>query len=240
LNLLVNDQKLLAKSRRKRIVILEIATIAFALVAIEVYFDFLGNFAAISHQLGHDRAAEVLFSQALFVQEHVRGSHSPALMDELDDVAYFYYDSYQSRKAVPLVDRSLAICKANFGSQHRRCAWTLSLKSLVYDNLGKFSEAESMAREALPILETAYGKQSYAVSSTLNRLGLALDGQGRFAEAETALLQALAIREALYGLNSPGLVPILHNLAGVYAEEGKEQEAVAARRRAEDITAHTG
>jgi hypothetical protein len=234
----INDQKLLAKRRRRnRIVILEIITVIVLLASTEVYFDLLDRLGFISHDLGYDRAAETLFRQGLFVQERVRGKDNPELIGLLNGIAYFYYESDQGGKALPLIERSEAICDAKFGPKDPRCAWTASYKSLIDDDIGNFVEAEYLARESLPILETAYGKQSYAVATTLNRLGLALEGQSRFPEAESTFLQALATREALYGLNSESLLPILNNLSRVYSEDGKNLEAAATRRRAANISA---
>jgi tetratricopeptide (TPR) repeat protein len=156
----------------------------------------------------------------------------------LNGIAYFYYDSDQGEKALPLIERSEAICDAKFGPKDPRCAWTASCKSLIDDEIGNFVEAERLARESLPILETAYGKQSDLVATTLNRLGLALEGQSRFPEAEYTFLQALATREALYGQNSESLLPVLNNLTRVYTEERKDREAAATRRRVTDISAN--
>ena len=234
----INDQKLIAKRRRKRIVILEIVTVIVLLASTEVYFDLLDRLGFISHDLGYDRAAETLFRQGLFVQERVRGKDNPELIGLLNGIAYFYYDSDQGEKALPLIERSEAICDAKFGPKDPLCAWTASYKSLIDDVIGNFVEAERLARESLPILETAYGKQSYAVATTLNRLGLALEGQSRFPEAESTFLEALATREALYGQNSESLLPVLNNLTRVYTEERKDREAAATRRRAADISAN--
>ena len=158
MNSSINDQKLFAKRRRKRIVILEIITVVVLLSATEVYFDLLDRLATVSHQLGHDRAAETLYRQGLFLQERVRGKDNPELIGLLNGIAYFYYESDQSEKAIPLMERSETICNTNFGSKDPRCAWTASYKSLIYGDNGKFSEAEHLARESLPILEAAYGK----------------------------------------------------------------------------------
>jgi tetratricopeptide (TPR) repeat protein len=207
----INDQKLLAKRRRKRIVILEIVTVIVLLASIEVYFDLLDRLGFISHDLGYDRAAETLFRQGLFVQERVRGKDNPELIGLLNGIAYFYYDSDQGEKALPLIQRSEAICDAKFGPKDPRCAWTASCKSLIDGYIGNFVEAER---------------------------GLALEGQSRFPEAESAFLQALATREALYGQNSESLLPVLNNLTRVYTKERKDREAAATRRRAADISAN--
>ena len=227
--------KQLQARRRKRILTLEIFTVVAVIASLQVYFNFLGLVAEVAHGFGHDRAAEILYGQALGVQIKVRGWNSPAVSDLLDDIAYFYYDTDRSENAIPIVERSLAICRTNFGAGAPRCAWTLSLKGLIYAGSGHYREAEKIAREALPILEGAYGRQTWAVSTTLNRLGLALEGEERFAEAEASFQESLAIRERLYGPRSYTLVPILRNLARVYSDEGKEEDASAALRRADSI-----
>src|SRR5258708_8009002 len=145
------------------------------------------------------------------MQERVRGKDNPKLIGLLNGIAYFYYESDQGEKALPLIERSEAICDAKFGPKDPLCAWTASYKSLIDDVIGNFVEAERLARESLPILETAYGKQSYALATTLNPLSLALQGQSRFPEAESTFLQALPTREPLYGQNSHSLLPLLNN-----------------------------
>ena len=234
-----NHLQQVAKRRRKRLfVLLETATVVVAVVGITVYGDFLCTLGELSFGLRHYHAAETLYKLALSVQEKAFGRDSVGVSDTLNSMAYFYYDLDQVDKAMPLADRSVAICRRKLRPQDPRLAWTLSIASLVYGGSGKFVEAERMAREALPILEAAYGRQSLPVASTLNRLGLALDGQGRFPEAEATLQRALAVREAWMDPDSVGLLPILHNLTSVYSEEGKEQEASAARNRADSIAAH--
>jgi tetratricopeptide (TPR) repeat protein len=234
-----SDPALHAKLHRRRfILILEIVTVVIALVCLENYVDLLGLLAEVSYHFGHPVAAEVLFKQSLFVEEKTVGANSEAVIGTLNAMAYFYYDTDQIGKAVPVAERNLSICQAKFSPDDPRLAWTLSMTSLIYDGSGKYTEAERMARTALPVLESAYGKQNWSVATTLNRLGLALEGQGRYPEAEEALLRALHIREIIFGQNSESLLPILNNLSYVYAEEGKKQEAGEVRRRAADISAH--
>lgn len=237
----VRHRELTARRRRTHFFLfLEIATVVCAVAGIGAYANFLGMLADISYGLRRYSAAETFYNQALWVQEKVYGPKNPALSDTLNAMAYFYYDRDQIDKALPVAERSLAICQANLGPNDPRRAWTLSMTSLVYGANGNVTEAERMAREALPILEISYGPQSFAVASTLNRLGLALEGEGRFGEAEATLRRALAIREARMGPEWNGLLPILHNLTRVYRAEGKEQEAAASRQRAERIAAHNG
>jgi len=223
--------------RRRHILFFEVITLQFAVVALLVYVNFLAIAADFSSHLGLTRAAEALYNQALFVQKYTRGADSQPVIDTLNEIAYFYYDSNQTDKAVQVIDRNLAICQAKFGQDDPQLAWTLSMASLTYDGAGRYSEAERMARRALPILESAYGKQNWSVASTWNRLGLALEGEERFPEAEDAFIRALRIREFNFGTNSPSLLPILQNLARTYEEHGKQEEAAACRRRAEEIAA---
>ena len=158
MNSSTNDQAFRTKPRRRHILILEVVTVVILLASAEVYFDVLDRLGFISHQFGYDRAAKTLFRQGPFVQENARGANNPELIGLLNGIAYFFYESDQSEKALPLMEKSEAICNAKFGPKDPRCAWTASYVSLVYDGTGNFAEAERVARESLPILGSAYAK----------------------------------------------------------------------------------
>lgn len=210
------DESPTRRRRRRFFLGLEILTVVLAIGGIGLYGDFLGTLGLITFQMGHPGLAENWLRCTLWAQEKARGPRSVAVVEPLNDLGYFYFMTEQYDKAVPVAERSVAICRANLPP--RKCGWTFSIASLAYDGVDNFAEAERLANEALPILEAATGKQSWQVASTLNRLGMALDGEGRLPEAEAALTRALAIREGIGGGNWDGLIPVLNNLSSVYSE----------------------
>ena len=118
------DESPTARRRRLFFTVLETLTVLFAMGAIGLYGDLLGTLGAISFQMGRHGLAEGLFRDSLRLQEKVHGPRGLELCWPLNQMAYFYYMTEQFDKAVPVAERSLAICRTNLGPKAPRCAWT--------------------------------------------------------------------------------------------------------------------
>ena len=66
--------------------------------------------------------------------------------------------------------------------------------ALLYDDQGRYAEAEPLYKRALAIDEKALGPDHPDVAQSLNNLAALYDDQGRYAEAEPLYKRALAIR----------------------------------------------
>jgi serine/threonine protein kinase/Tfp pilus assembly protein PilF len=102
----------------------------------------------------------------------------------------------------------------------------------VYLDLGQYTNAEAMFREAVALRKKLLGKEHPAVAKSLNNVGIALYRQGRLAEAETLQREALAMHKEVQGSEHPDVASSLNNLAGVLLDEGKLQEAETLYRQA--------
>jgi eukaryotic-like serine/threonine-protein kinase len=95
----------------------------------------------------------------------------------------------------------------------------------VYFDLGQYTNAESMHREALVLRKKLLGNEHPDVASSLNNLANALRAQGRLNEAETLFREALAMRKKLLGSEHPEVASSLQNLAVMLADQGSLAEA---------------
>jgi tetratricopeptide (TPR) repeat protein len=101
----------------------------------------------------------------------------------------------------------------------------LTITAIVYQQTGRFAEAEPLLKRAIAITEKAYGPDHPQLVSGLQVLALVYQQTGRFAEAEPLLKRAIAIGEKTYGPDDPQFVKNLQGLALVYQQTGRFAEA---------------
>jgi serine/threonine protein kinase len=102
-------------------------------------------------------------------------------------------------KALPLLERALAIGRRTFGSQNERVAQSLNDLGVLERQLGHPAEAEPLLVESLAIRRRVLGNDRNEVAITLVELGRVMRERGRAAEAEGPIREALAIRQRIYG-----------------------------------------
>jgi serine/threonine protein kinase/Tfp pilus assembly protein PilF len=102
----------------------------------------------------------------------------------------------------------------------------------VYSDLGQYTNAEAMHRQALALRIKLLGSEHPDVARSLNNLAGALWHRGKLVEAETMFRQALAMHKKLQGNVHPDVASSLNSLAGVVREEGKLPEAETLFRQA--------
>jgi tetratricopeptide (TPR) repeat protein len=103
----------------------------------------------------------------------------------------------------------------------------MSLNNLanLYNNQGRYAEAEPLYQRSLTINEKAFGPEHPDVATSLSNLGLLYDNQGRYAEAEPLYKRSLAIKENFLGLEHPVVATTLNNLGLLYDNQGRYAEA---------------
>jgi class 3 adenylate cyclase/tetratricopeptide (TPR) repeat protein len=102
---------------------------------------------------------------------------------------------------------------------------------------GRYSEAQSLAKDALALDELTLGTAHPEVARSLNNLGNAHFYQGRYADAQPLHERALAIRERALGPNDPLVAISLNNIANLYMYLGRYAEAEPLHERAIAIRA---
>jgi tetratricopeptide (TPR) repeat protein len=83
--------------------------------------------------------------------------------------------------------QALTVCQHSFGAENQFTMWSASMLALAHHDAGKFTEAETLAREALAFYT---GKQpdDWRRYETESLVGASLAGEKKFSEAETLLV----------------------------------------------------
>uniref|UniRef100_UPI004055FAC8 tetratricopeptide repeat protein n=1 Tax=Candidatus Electronema sp. TaxID=2698783 RepID=UPI004055FAC8 len=103
------------------------------------------------------------------------------------------------------------------------CAF--STLAIVYSDMGRYAEAESLLKDDLVIKEQALGKEHQKVATVLNNLASLYKDQGKYAEAEPLYKRSLEIWEKALGKEHPHVAAALNNLALLYKSQGRDEEA---------------
>jgi CHAT domain-containing protein len=117
------------------------------------------------------------------------------------------------------------MAKRLFGEEHPRVAISIYNLANVYESQGRYTEAESLLRQALEMNQRLLGEQHPIIATNLNQLANVYESQGRYTEAESLIRQALELRKRLFGEEHPDVATSLHSLALVYKIQGKYDEA---------------
>ncbi|RYP07907.1 hypothetical protein DL765_008977 [Monosporascus sp. GIB2] len=114
---------------------------------------------------------------------------------------------------------------------------------LVFDNQGKYKEAEGMNRQALElsqavlgnehpstlartkISEEVLGREHPDTLTSMNNLAKVLQNQGKYEEAEKIQRQALKLSQGVLGREHPSTLIRMNNLALILRNQGMLAEA---------------
>jgi len=112
-----------------------------------------------------------------------------------------------------------------FGAGDPRVATSLNNLGALYQDQGRYAEAEPLHQRSLAIWEKVLGAEHPQVATTLNHLALLNQAQGSYAEAEPLYRRSLAILEKALGPEQPDVAASLNNLALLYHDQGRYGEA---------------
>ena len=102
-----------------------------------------------------------------------------------------------------------------YGERHPLVADDLASMAAVQLDLGYYSEAERLDRQALDIIQSYYGDNHPKTANRLTALAQPLTYQKKYDEAVSALEQALAIDQRVYGPAHPSVAETLNELGNV-------------------------
>ena len=102
-------------------------------------------------------------------------------------------------KALPMLERALAIGRRAFGSGHTTVAQSLNDLGVLYREQGNLAKAEPLLRESLALRRRLLGSEDKDVAVTLVELARVLNDEGRSDDAEPAIRESLAIRRKVFG-----------------------------------------
>ncbi|MEO6011444.1 MAG: serine/threonine-protein kinase [Vicinamibacteraceae bacterium] len=104
-----------------------------------------------------------------------------------------------SEKALPLLQRALALGRRSLGPEHVQLAQSLNNLGVLHREMGHAGQAEPLLREAVEMRRHVLGARHPDVAITLVELSRVLAEQGRVEEAEPLSREALAIRREVFG-----------------------------------------
>lgn len=137
----------------------------------------------------------------------------------------FQLDQSRNRaEALPIAQKSIEIYREQLGVRHPFIAKKLINLALLYKNLQRFRDAESIYKEALSIHRSHLGDGHPEVALALNSLAVVYEYIGRYSDAEPLYQQALEINKKVLNNNSPRIATALNNLAGLYYFQGRYGE----------------
>jgi len=131
---------------------------------------------------------------------------------------------------------SLALGEAEkFGPLDDRLATTLNNLGQVYDQEGKYEQAEPLYKRCLRISEKIKGPNHPDVAISLKNLGQLYWEQGKYEESEALINRAMQIDEKALGPNDRQVANLANSLATLYASQGRYAESERLYKRALQI-----
>ena len=142
------------------------------------------------------------------------------VLDPLDDAV-------RLQEAVPLCRQVLALVERAVGLHQPDAANILNTLAGIYEDLGKYAEAERLSQRSVAMMEEVTGSIEMEVLrlQSLGTLAGIYQVQGRCAEAERLYGRALAIKEKVLGPNHAVMAMPLNNLAVLYKNAGEYGKA---------------
>ncbi len=180
---------------------------------------------------GQYTAAELLFRQAISIQEETLGTDTPSLADSLNNLAELLRERDNFDGAKQLHRRALNIRERDLPPGHPDIAQSLHNLGLVLTQKREFDAAEPLLRRAVAICEQEFGLDHRITATCLNNLGRLLHEKGDYEAAEPLLRRALAIREQALSPRDPDIALSLKGLALLVEEKGDLEAAESLLRR---------
>ena len=129
-------------------------------------------------------------------------------------------------------ERALILDEGRLPATDALLAIDLNNLAGLYQDTGRYAQAEPLYQRALTIREKALGSEHPDVAQSLNNLAGLYQDTGRYAQAEPLLKRTLAIAEKALDPEHPDLAIGLNNLALLYRATGRYAQAEPLYQRA--------
>ena len=143
---------------------------------------------------------------------------------------YVCYD-----KALETCFRLSDLCKDCYGKEHPDTALSYNLIGIVYNDLGKYSNALKYYQMALDIQERVLDKEHPNTASLYNNIGIVYSILGDYNKALDYHRLALGIWEEVLGKEHPKAAVSYMEIGNVYLDLGKYDKALIYFKQALDI-----
>lgn len=172
-----------------------------------------------------------LYEQAekefLFCYEQCKTENAkdPRMVRVLNNLGMVYRGTGRYRLAAPYVKETVEIAEKYF-PKRQELPMSLSNEGALLNDLGQYSQAESVYKRAIETWKTNIRKDSDTkLAAIYNGLGRSLREQGKLNEARKSAEEALAMREKATGKDSVECAEVLENLAKILQKQGRFDEA---------------
>ncbi len=142
---------------------------------------------------------------------------------------------YDFDKSHVYLNKALQIREKVLGAEHPDTATSLNNLATLYDEQGKYEQAEPLHLRALEIYEKILGAEHPDTATSLNDLAGLYESQGKYEQSEALYLRALEIWEKVLGAEHPDTAESLNDLAVLYLSQGKYEQAEPLHLRALEI-----
>jgi len=191
-----------------------------------------------SAEMGQDnfhRALE-LHRAALELTEELLGPTHARAAVPLNNLAIIYDETGRYDEAVVALERAREILVTELGADHPKVAYVDVNLGSALQNLDRYAEALTRYEAALVVLADSLGPEHMAVGVTLQNLATVRAALGDYAGALDDYDRAAEVLTASFGDSHPTLVSVEKNRAEALAELDRDDEALAAARRAMAMT----
>ncbi|HEV2708194.1 MAG TPA: FxSxx-COOH system tetratricopeptide repeat protein [Pyrinomonadaceae bacterium] len=195
-----------------------------------------GDLGELYCYVGRFDEAKTLLEDAIEVIEKTGGSRHPLVGLYLRDLAT-YCKLIEPPEAEKILVRAMDIQKNLYGSDHLHIAKTLYGFARLYNETGRYEEAQNYYKRAKEILEKSVPENHPDYALVLNDFAWYYHQRGNFSEAETLYLRVLEIRKNVFGHEDAGIARTLDNYALLLEETERAAEAEALRKQAGAIRA---
>jgi eukaryotic-like serine/threonine-protein kinase len=148
--------------------------------------------------------------------------NQPLLQAELlTTVGDTYRGVGESERAIGFLQRSLALRKANLGTEHPDTIASMNNLAWAYHDAGKLDLAVPLFEETLKLKKARLGLQHLDTLAGMNNLAVAYEAAGKLDLALPLYEETLKLQKAKLGPDHPGTLTTMNNLALAYQAAGK-------------------
>lgn len=196
------------------------------------------NLAGFYAERGEYVKAESLFLRAIAL-ENSSSNLGPEIVSMLVGLATVYNDKGDAARALPLVERAVAIAQRGSNRMHPDVGLAMTGAGLIAMSLHDYATAEKRMNFALDIAKKIYGLTHINFATALGNLAYVYLLKGEYAISEPLLRRALEITKHALGENNPEVARNMSNLALACERIGKLDEAEALMRQSIIINERT-
>jgi tetratricopeptide (TPR) repeat protein len=150
----------------------------------------------------------------------------------LSNSSWYLWMKGSYNKALESAEIAVKTREEIFGEYDINTLESITVLSVILQDLGLFKRAEEMNRKVLEGRERALGKDHAFTLVTVNNIALVLRDQGKNEEAEVFARRAVEGRGRIYGDKHPETLMSMNNLVSVLWNLDKQDEAEAIGRQA--------